>query len=166
MDAEERVLTLRRVTRGDLAAICALEQRCFSQDGFTPRQLRYLLYRARSASWVAEFGAHVVGYCILLTPQLPRPARLYSLAVLPECRGRGIAARLIDSALVFAVERGDTRVRLEVSEQNRSALRLYESLGFELIQRLPAYYDHGVNGLRMECRLNKNNPRQSVLAGQ
>lgn len=60
-------------------------------------------------------------------------ARILSIAVSPEMRGRGIATRLVDHALERFRHRGIKRVRLEVRPWNEPALRVYSRLGFETV---------------------------------
>lgn len=54
------------------------------------------------------------------------------IAVLPECRRRGLAQQLMDHLHRVAAERGATTVRLKVYRTNPAAIRLYESLGYQL----------------------------------
>lgn len=57
---------------------------------------------------------------------------LWGMFVLPTCRGRGVAAQLLDAAIRYArTLDGITSVRLSVSESAVAARRLYEKAGFE-----------------------------------
>jgi len=53
-----------------------------------------------------------------------------NVAVLPEYRGRGIAGRLVDTALAHVRSRGGRRVFLQVRSDNVTALSLYRRRGF------------------------------------
>ena len=55
------------------------------------------------------------------------------VAVLGSHQGQGIAGRLVDECLRSASEKGLRRVDLEVNENNRAALGLYEKRGFRAI---------------------------------
>ena len=60
-------------------------------------------------------------------------ALLWSVYVLPELRGQGIAARLLDEVIAHARQLGDVRqITLTVNAHNQSARRLYRSRGFEV----------------------------------
>lgn len=69
------------------------------------------------------------------------------IAVLPECRRRGLAQRLMQHLHRVAADRGATAVRLKVYRTNAAAIRLYEGLGYrldgftetELLGRLPLH---------------------------
>ncbi|MEJ2043766.1 MAG: N-acetyltransferase [Reinekea sp.] len=143
-------LEIRRASAADLDAIDQVEQQSFSGEKFSRRQLRYLLTQAQAATWLAFSEELAVGYCIGLLPHISRPARLYSLAVLPVGRGQGIGSALIQQFIDTAMTRGYQRARLEVSEKNTIARRLYEQQGFADIKTLPDYYQPGEHGLRMQ----------------
>jgi ribosomal protein S18 acetylase RimI-like enzyme len=52
------------------------------------------------------------------------------MGVVPDYRGRGIGARLMDQALKQAFATGFVRVELSVRADNTRAIRLYEKVGF------------------------------------
>ena len=52
------------------------------------------------------------------------------IAVLPEWRGRRVGRALLEAVEARARSRGCCRLTLEVQEDNRRALALYESFGF------------------------------------
>ena len=76
-------------------------------------------------------------------------ARLYSLAVAPEHRGKGLGRALMCHCL--EILRGELveGVALEVAADNVPAIALYESLGFLKDRRLVDYYGPGEDGWRM-----------------
>ena len=88
-------------------------------------------------------GSDVVGMAwVALVPRVPRPgtttrlsADLQSVFVLPEQRGRGIGAALVQAATEHARRLGATRVTVHSSSE---AVPVYERLGFapsrELLQ--------------------------------
>jgi len=53
-----------------------------------------------------------------------------NLAVRPECRGRGLATRLLEAVMAEAVQMGVQSATLEVRRSNEPALRLYAKAGF------------------------------------
>lgn len=57
-------------------------------------------------------------------------ARILSIAVAPEARGRGVASQLIETAIDYFRTKQVTRVRLEVRPGNLAAIRVYEKWGF------------------------------------
>ena len=58
-------------------------------------------------------------------------AGLFAMWVAPEARGSGIADRLVQAVIDWASERGYERLLLDVADDNKAAIKLYERMGFE-----------------------------------
>jgi ribosomal protein S18 acetylase RimI-like enzyme len=71
------------------------------------------------------------GYPFELPPQA---ASIEFVATAPEFRGKGVAFALIEQVMKNG---GHTEYVLEVADTNRTAMRLYERLGFKEFQRVP-----------------------------
>ncbi len=68
-----------------------------------------------------------------------RILRLGGMAIVPEARGSGAAARLLEALFDEAKARGDTAMTLEVIEQNPRAHALYRRHGFQEVSRLESW---------------------------
>ena len=66
---------------------------------------------------------------------------LHVLAVHPEYRGKGMARRLVENVIEQERKAGKKALRLDVIENNTTAERLYQKLGFRYIQTKTLYYD-------------------------
>ncbi len=146
----------------DLDALARLEERAFDADRIARGQWRHLLTRAHADVLVAKgrdpavgapAASKVLGAAVVLYRRGARTARLYSLAVDPDARGRGVARALLARALERAREARCQRMRLEVRADNEVALSLYRARGFAPRETLPDYYGRGVHGIRMELEL-------------
>ncbi|MEG2365882.1 MAG: N-acetyltransferase [Alistipes sp.] len=144
------MITVRRATASDLDAVCHIEQTCFTDDTFSRRELAYLITRAHGACFIAFHDHEAAGYIALLLRANTCNVRFYSLATMPTHRGCGVAKKMIEELLRYAVANHRRTVTLEVRRSNASAIRLYESFGFKVTAQLPAYY-HDEDGLRMTC---------------
>ena len=69
--------------------------------------------------------------------EAPETWYICGVAVLPEYRGHGIGSQLMAIAGQQAREHDYDRLSLVVFEQNTTALRLYQRLGYEVIDRAP-----------------------------
>jgi ribosomal-protein-alanine N-acetyltransferase len=83
-------------------------------------------------------------------------AELLALCVLPQCRGIGIAWRMLDLLGTTVAGRGARTLHLEVAETNAPALRLYRRSGFVETGRRKGYYRTSSgkeDAVLMSCRL-------------
>ena len=146
-------VTIRAARAGDLAALFDLEQACFSaQDAFSRRSLRYLIASDNSVL-LAQAENRVVGQVIVLFRQRSDVARIYSIAVHPEMRGKKIGGALLAAAEAAAIGRKCTRVRLEVRQSNLAAQRIYALAGYGHSSVKRDYYPDGETGVVMEKSL-------------
>ena len=70
-------------------------------------------------------------------------AEILSVAVVPECRRRGIARLLLEEAMRHVYREGAQRVHLEVEDANVAAIGLYRRMEFRESGRRPGYYVQG-----------------------
>ena len=66
---------------------------------------------------------------------------LHVLAVHPDHRGKGLARRLVENVIEQERNAGKKALRLDVIENNTTAEKLYQKLGFQYIQTKTLYYD-------------------------
>ncbi|TXH03338.1 MAG: GNAT family N-acetyltransferase [Nevskiaceae bacterium] len=125
----------------------------FPSDRMSARSVRHFLRAPSAHVWVVESGDHLSGSLILLTRRGGRSARIYSVIVLPEMRGQGLAARLVAEAEAEARRLNLEAVTLEVRRDNVPAQALYRKLGYVEVRTLPGFYDDGADGLRLRKAL-------------
>ena len=146
-------VSLRPATTADVDAILEVEGRSFTSPGvaFNRRQVRRLLANPRAVVLVAAGGSQTLGWGAALVRQSAAHAsgRVYSLAVHPDARGRGVGRKLLQGLIGRLQRRGVRRVSLEVESTNQAAVALYESLGFKGDEPLADYYGPGKLGRRM-----------------
>ena len=66
---------------------------------------------------------------------------IHVLAVHPDHRGKGLARSLMENVIGLKRKSGRKALRLEVIENNTTAERLYQKLGFRYVQTKTFYYD-------------------------
>ena len=66
---------------------------------------------------------------------------LHVLAVHPNYRGKGLARKLVENVIEQERKAGKKALRLDVIENNTTAEKLYQKLGFRYIQAKTLYYD-------------------------
>ncbi len=143
-------VNIRPARVSDLGKIITLEEICFAEESFTRSQLRYLMTKAKADFWVTEEpGGEISSFIVLLRRKNSSGMRIYSVAVSPGYRGKGLGRLLLAEAEKRAKEAGLNHLRLEVSVLNESAVRLYLNYGFEVFGERPAYYKNGSKALLM-----------------
>ena len=143
-------LPVRLGTLADIDDLESIEHRAFSCNRITRRGFSRFLLSPRAVLTVQAQASRCVGYALLIFHPAGRIARLYSLAVDPLVRGAGVGLRLLAATERAAKLRQVELLRLEVSDGNAPAQRLYLKSGFEVFGRYGSYYADGSSALRMQ----------------
>jgi len=144
--------TIRRMTVEDVPEVYALDVLSFSLP-WTERSFLYeVKENANSRKWVVEGNIsgslHLVAMLVMWI--ILDEAHIATLAVHPEFRRKGVARRLLETALNEVYDEGARRAFLEVRAGNLAALQMYNTLGFEVVGRRPRYYhDNNEDALLM-----------------
>jgi ribosomal protein S18 acetylase RimI-like enzyme len=154
---------LREVRVDDLEALLRLEALCFECDRLSRRSFQRWIQRNNCILQILEVDRQVRGYGLVLLHAGTRLARLYSIALHPETRGRGFASHLMLALEAAAAEQGRIFMRLEVAKQNRAAIQLYQRLGYHVFGELPNYYEDHSDALRMQKRIRYLDPAQEEI---
>ncbi|NNE22578.1 MAG: MarR family transcriptional regulator [Rhizobiales bacterium] len=83
--------------------------------------------------WIAERHGEVAG-SVFVVKVSDEVAKLRMLYVEPWARGLGLGAKLVDEVIKFARDRGYKTLTLWTNDILGSARRIYETVGFELIE--------------------------------
>lgn len=149
MDAKQDDIIIRKAQLADVEALVALENSCFDSDRLSRRSFKWMINKANAQLLVAQSQQQILGYVLLLYVRGTSLGRIYSLAILPEHRQRGIAMRLMHAAEQAAQASGRSFIRLEVRPDNLNAIRLYQSLGYKQFESVSDYYQDHADALRM-----------------
>jgi ribosomal protein S18 acetylase RimI-like enzyme len=146
---------VRRAELSDLDDLVALEQATFDSDQISRAQFRRHLDSDSARVLVASANRRrFLGTAMVFFRKGSRVARLYSIASLPEARGKGVGTALIDAAEAAARQRRCQSLRLEVRTDNDSAIRLYEHLGYSRVGPVKkAFYEDGSDAFVYEKML-------------
>lgn len=146
-------LEVRPLTGGHFEEAVYLVERFFAEEGFaaTVAQIRTglcaLMSGEGSAVFVAELGGRAVGVATVTTTrgiELGLSAELEDLYVLPEARGAGVGAALIDTVKRWCRARGCTLVAVVVTPEGQAAHDLvgyYTRQGFAQTGRTLLFAD-------------------------
>lgn len=144
---------IREVRAEDLGALLGLETISFEGDRLSRRSFIRWIKGENRVFLVLEVDGQVMGYGLVLLHKGTRLARLYSIALDPRTRGKGLGKALMLALEAGAVEEERLFMRLEVSKQNQAAIKLYERLGYSVFGELEGYYEDHTDALRMQKRI-------------
>ena len=95
----------------DLPALVELERHCFSSDRISQRSFKAFIRHGAHQLLVCREADTLLGYALLLFRRGTLLSRLYSLAVAPDQRGKGVAMLLLDAAEQLARDRQSVFLR-------------------------------------------------------
>lgn len=130
-------ILIRGATNSDLDRVVDIERISFPSP-WSRFAFETELRRPRSRFFIAQVGDEVVGYIIAY--HYEESSHIVNIAVAPEYRRHGIGRRLLEKAIEEAKGDGLDFIFLEVRASSLPAQRLYESIGFRRIKRVPNYY--------------------------
>ncbi|XP_041071113.1 N-alpha-acetyltransferase 30 [Carcharodon carcharias] len=117
---------------------------------------RYFIHNWPQLCFLAMVGDECVGAIVCkldMHKKMFRRGYIAMLAVDSKYRRKSIGTNLVKKAIYAMVEGDCDEVVLETEITNKSALKLYENLGFVRDKRLFRYYLNGVDALRLKLWL-------------
>jgi len=142
---------LRRCELGDIIPVMEINLRTLPEH-YSDYFYESLLEELPEAFVVAEISGKIVGYIMCKMEHgfsnfkklgFVKKGHVVSVAVMNEYRSKGFGSALVNESIKGVKIRQCSELYLEVRCSNNDAVRLYEKLGFSIIQRLKAYYRDG-----------------------
>jgi ribosomal-protein-alanine N-acetyltransferase len=139
----------------DFPQLYSIEQLCFQPPFRFPRPyMHQLIANPNSATWIAEEDQQMTGFAIVdwaqhdtQTIAYVQTAYIQTIEVAPTHRKRGIATELLQRVETSAIAAAAQILQLHVAEENASAIRLYQSHGYQPQGREENYYAPGIPAL-------------------
>ena len=157
---------LRPATESDLQPIMELEKSSFGNDAWAKPTMRAELLAPHTFYVVAYIDERVVGYAGLSKVKSSSSADIQTIAVDQSLRRRGIGRELMEKLIAQAIQLEAAELYLEVREDKPQPQKLYESLGFEAIDKRENYYQpDGVAAIVMRLALNQKERNEPVVLG-
>jgi len=132
--------TLRALTNADAPAGAALHAASFA-DAWSEASVAGLIAQSNVLALGIEGSGGLIAFALFQSAA--GDTELLTIATSPVRRGEGHARRLIEAALAPLAAAGNTRLLLDVAEDNTPARALYARLGFTLDGRRKGYYTAG-----------------------
>lgn len=141
---------MRPLILSDLNELWQLDLRVFLDgEAYERETFRYLLNNPNAIARqirsdydeMAAFGIGVI--------EENGIGHITTVGVAPEYRRRGLARLILHEIERSFAARSVSTIRLEVRVGNEAAQRLYEQIGYVIIQRMGKYYSNGDDGYLM-----------------
>ena len=152
---------LRRCELSDIIPVMEINLRTLPEH-YSDYFYESLLDELPEAFIVAEISGKIVGYIMCKIEHgfsnfkklgFVKKGHVVSIAVIDEHRRKGFGSVLVDEAVKGVKTVQGSELYLEVRCSNNDAVKLYEKLGFSIIQRLKAYYRDGEDAYVMAVDL-------------
>ncbi len=122
----------------DISDLLLIEEAQFPEP-WSRRMLREEIENESTRRYtVVEEGGRVVGVLGLMF--IEDDAHINTIATAPDMERRGIGRTLLDDGLAAAIQRGSTRMTLEVAVGNEAARAFYAKYGFAPLGIRKQYY--------------------------
>ena len=82
--------------------------------------------------WFAEAGGQMIG-AIAIVGHTKAKAQLRWFILHPDYRGQGLGSRLMGEAMAYCREKGYKDIFLYTTKDQRTAIRMYEKAGFQIV---------------------------------
>lgn len=159
------LLTIRLRQGSDDDFIRDIAQESFAKWSHAPRQSIMAMIHGRTArTVVAEKDSERLGFAIITFEALPRSfgpwshpviAHLDAIAVKKTARRMGIGQVVLAGAETVAKEIGAVCMTLNTARNNRPALGLFATYGYQPTHEIPEFYRSGQSALAMTKLLAK-----------
>ena len=154
-EADKASRECRCLEHGEEAELTRIQNRAFAgQWGYNPNTVETITYYTRLGGFTPEKvmlvcdERNILGYCWLeIVPNDDdgeNEGIIHMLGADPEHRGKGIGRKALMAGLAYLMKKGVKTAALSVDSTNRTACRLYQSLGFEIF-RENLWYERRVN---------------------
>jgi ribosomal-protein-alanine N-acetyltransferase len=141
----------------DLPVLVSMERKLFSDSPWSMGQFKEEfsgIPKTRYFIVALDSDKQIVGYAGVMVVASGVDADVLTVAVLPEARRQGIARHFMESLEKWAQMRVSPAMMLEVGVDNTSAIALYESLGYSIINTRKNYYGPGLEAHVMRKKLS------------
>ena len=149
-------MILREMLVDDLEQVMKIETELFSPP-WTKEGFFTYLTRKDAMFLVVEEKGEILAYCGLLMGL--DEGDITNVAVRPDRQREGIGHFLMDSLIRLAEQQGITTIHLEVRVGNRTAIRLYERMGFTRDGIRKKYYTDPVEDALLMTRQAQKVPQ-------
>ncbi len=154
---QSKKIILRKFSKEDLEKVIQINRTCLPEN-YIPAFFLDIHKNCPDAFIVGEIDGKVIGYimCRLESGfsdfkrfRIVKKGHIVSIAVIPNYRRIGIGSALLKETLEALRKHEISECFMEVRVNNYEAIKLYRKINFEVVRRLPGYYQDGSDAYAM-----------------
>jgi ribosomal protein S18 acetylase RimI-like enzyme len=134
-------LRLRTMQPQDFEFIVQCSSQSFGDSEEWTREYFTRTNEPSRMTYIAMLNSERVGI-IRINHLNPATAIIHDFCILPTLQGKGMGREVLSKAVSMLLEEQRTHIRLGVVTENKRALNLYQSVGFEVTSEYQYYVDH------------------------
>lgn len=149
-------MNIKKVTSKDLKKIKEIESMVFGKDAFSEKLIKKLIKENLFFLKLekSSIKKHLIGFIIVIMDQNDC-ANIINVLINPKYQNKGYGSYLLNQTILKIKEFEKVKkIILNVNINNSSAIKLYEKIGFRIIQKINNYYQLRDNAYLMELKFN------------
>ncbi|MFC2019127.1 GNAT family N-acetyltransferase [Chloroflexota bacterium] len=138
-EASQAIGHYRHLRHGEEGELTRIQNRCFAGAwGYNPNTITEISYRLKRNNCspedviLAGDGDRISAYCWMRLIADGKEGQIFMLGVDPDYRGKLLGRGLLQAGLSYLKGKGAKTAKLTVDSNNKTALALYQSLGFRV----------------------------------
>lgn len=133
----------RVARKSDILQLVSLENLSFTYDQLSKKQFTKFIRDEKNLIQILEIDRKIAGYALVFFRKNSKKTRMYSLCIHPDFKGMGLGKKLMLEVFRVLRKKKMESIKLEVKVSNIVGVSLYESLGFEIEERIKEFYSDG-----------------------
>lgn len=149
-------MNIKKVTSKDLKKIKEIESMVFGKDAFSEKLIKKLIKENLFFLKLekSSIKKHLIGFIIVIMDQNDC-ANIINVLINPKYQNKGYGSFLLNQTILKIKEFEKVKkIILNVNINNSSAIKLYEKIGFRIIQKINSYYQLRDSAYLMELKFN------------
>jgi [ribosomal protein S18]-alanine N-acetyltransferase len=136
-------MRIRDFRSSDLPTLSKIDQACFPPGiAYPPEVLAGFIAHRFARTWVVEDKSSIVGF-LVANREPARVGHIITIDILQSARRRGMGTRLMEVAEEWSRKARLQLIYLETAEDNLTAHRFYEVIGYHKVEKVEGYYSNG-----------------------
>ena len=147
-------MNIKKVTSKDLKKIIEIESMVFGKDAFSEKLIKKLIKENLFFLKLekSSIKKHLIGFVIVIMDQKDS-ANIINFLINPKYQIKGYGSFLLNQTILKIKEFDKVKkIILNVNINNPSAIKLYEKIGFQIIQEINNYYQLKDSAYLMELK--------------